>query len=129
MFAEQTHHQHHPDTVPSNTPSNTNSIVPQQSANLAKLVVDLDHLTHRVQQLDKQKTHRSHVVSASTPRSGTSGRASRKSRVSNLTMSSADRRDTITHEVKRKKRDISPHESPSDPYSQSWEHITQHKAT
>ena len=36
-------------------------------------------------------------------------------------MSSADRRDTITHEVKREKRDLSPHESSSDPYSQSWE--------
>ena len=50
MFAEQTHHHHHhPETVPSNTPSNANSIVPQLSANLAKLASDLDHLTHRVQ--------------------------------------------------------------------------------
>ena len=121
MFSEQTHHHHHPETVPSNNPSKANSSVPQLSANLAKLASDLDHLTHRVQKLDKKKAHRSHAVFTSTTRSGTSGRASRKSRVSNVTMSSADRRDTVAHGFKREKRDLSPHESSSDPYLQSWE--------
>ena len=92
------------------------------SEKLENLASDLEHLTHRVQKLDKQKTsHRSNAVSTSTTRSGTSGRASRKSRVSNLFMNLADRRDTLAHEIKREKRDHSPHESSSDPYSQSWE--------
>ena len=120
MFAEQTHRHHHPDTVPSHNTSTANSTVPQLSADIAKFTADLDHLTHRVHKLDKVKTPRSHAVSTSTTRSGTSGRASRKSRISSLTMSSA-RRDTIVHEVKREKRDPSPHESSRDPYSQSWE--------
>ena len=52
VFAEQTHHHHHPDTIPFNTSSNAPFIVPQLSAKLATLASDLDHLTHRVQKLD-----------------------------------------------------------------------------
>ena len=122
LLAEQTNHHHRPDTIQSNNPLNSTSLVPELSANLANLASDLEHLTHRVQILDKQKiSHWSNAVSTSTTHSGTSGRASRKSRVNNLTMSSADRRDTLAHEIKREKRDHSPRESSSDSYSQSWE--------
>ena len=120
MFAEQTHRHHHPDNVPSHKSSTDNSSVPQLTAQIAKLTKDLDHLTQRVHKLDKVKAPRSHAVSTSTTHSGTSGRASRKSRVSNLTMSSG-RRDKVVHAVKREKRDPSPNDSSTDPFSQSWE--------
>ena len=120
ILAVQAHQHRHPDNVPSHDTSTANSSVQHLSTDIAKLTADLEHLTHRVHKLDKVKAPRSHAVSTSTTRSGTSGRASRKSRISNLTMSSA-RRDTIVHEVKREKRDTSPHDSSSDPYSQSWE--------
>ena len=120
LFAEQIHH-HHPDNVPSKNHSKNTSIVPELSAKVAQLAPDIEHLTHRVQKLDKQKiSHRSNTVSTSTTRSGTSGRVSRKSRVSNLAMSSADRCDTIVHDIKQEKRNQSTYKSSSDPYSQSW---------
>ena len=112
----------HPDNVSSTNHSNLHIIVPEWIAKVAQLASNLEHLTHRVKHMDTLNTSpRSKAVSTSTTRSATSGRASRKRCVSNLTTSSTDRRDTTAHDIKREKRDTSPHESSGDPYSQKWE--------